>query len=60
MIPDFVNWLLSNWFTYIGDVNNNRYLYEQTFAEVTEKLSIWLPILICFGLYFAVRGVFRK
>ena len=60
MIPEFVDWLLSGWFDYIGDVNNNRYLYEQTFADVCKSLSVWFPVLICLGFYFLVKAVFKK
>lgn len=59
MLTEFVAWLLSGWFTYVGDMQTDREMYDAVFGSVTMMLSILLPCLCFIAFLWLVNSIFR-
>lgn len=60
MLTDFVAWLLSNWHNYIDTNYQNNYLYEQTFAKITQDIAVWAFILLGLAMFFLIKSIFNR
>lgn len=58
MLSEFVAWLLSGWFEYVGDIQTDRAAYDAAFADVMTALSVALPCLCFIGFLWLVRSIF--
>lgn len=59
MLTEFVAWLLSGWFEYVGDIETDRAAYDAAFADVTTALGVALPVLCFIGFIWLIAGIFK-
>lgn len=58
MLSEFVAWLLSGWFEYVGDIQTDRAAYDAAFADVMTWLSVLLPVCCIIAFLWMIKGVF--